>query len=126
MIYHFGPYPRCATRGAAVQATLSCSSLRSLTCWSTCSSIATVMTKDELLEHCWAGTFVSEAALTRCLAKVRKAIEPELARSPVIQTRYGRGYHFVAPVTVVPYAPVLPSSSLHPTPHRAHRGAPPF
>ena len=80
-----------------------------------------LVTKDELLEHCWAGTFVSEAALTRCLAKVRKAIEPELARSPVIQTRYGRGYHFVAPVTVVPYAPVL---SLRPPAPDPTPGAP--
>ena len=39
-----------------------------------------VVTKEELLEHCWTGTFVSEAALTRCLAKVRKVVEPEPAR----------------------------------------------
>ena len=28
-----------------------------------------VVTKEELLEQCWSGTFVSEAALTRCLAR---------------------------------------------------------
>ena len=67
-----------------------------------------IVTKAELLEHCWVGTFVSEAALTRCLAKVRKVIEPESAGSLVIQTSYGRGYRFVAPVTVLPPAPVLP------------------
>jgi DNA-binding response OmpR family regulator len=67
-----------------------------------------IVTKADLLEHCWAGTFVSEAALTQCLAKVRKVVEPEPAGAPVIQTRYGRGYRFVAPVTVVPYDPVLP------------------
>jgi DNA-binding response OmpR family regulator len=67
-----------------------------------------IVTKEELLEHCWAGTFVSEAALTRCLAKVRKVVEPEPAGAPVIQTRYGRGYRFVAPVTVLPHTPILP------------------
>jgi len=33
-----------------------------------------VVTRDELLEHCWPGTFVSESALTQCLARVRKAV----------------------------------------------------
>jgi len=67
-----------------------------------------IVTKDELLEHCWAGTCVSDAALTRCLAKVRRVVEPEPVGPPVIQTRYGRGYRFVAPVTVQPHAPVPP------------------
>src|SRR5688572_22577332 len=61
-----------------------------------------LVTKDELLEHCWAGTFVSEAALTGCLTKVRKAIQPEPGGAPIIETHYGRGYRFVAPVMVVP------------------------
>ena len=51
-----------------------------------------VVTKEELLEQCWSGTFVSEAALTRCLAKVRKTVQPEPAGPPVIKTRYGGGY----------------------------------
>jgi DNA-binding response OmpR family regulator len=67
-----------------------------------------MVTKEELLERCWVGTFVSEAALTRCLAKVRKAVQPAPAGTPVIQTSYGRGYRFVAPVTVLPHAPALP------------------
>jgi DNA-binding response OmpR family regulator len=75
-----------------------------------------LITKDELLERCWAGTFVSEAALTRCLAKVRKAVEPEPAGAPLIQTHYGRGYRFVAPVTVVPHDPILPLLAPAPDP----------
>lgn len=75
-----------------------------------------IVTKDELLEHCWAGTCVSEAALTQCLAKVRKAVEPEPGGAPVIQTRYSRGYRFTAPVTVQPHEPVLPVLSPAPTP----------
>src|SRR5215471_18415939 len=50
-----------------------------------------VVTKEELLEHCWPDTFVSEAALTRCLAKVRKTVQPEPDGLPVIKTLYGRG-----------------------------------
>ncbi len=43
-----------------------------------------VVTKEELLEQGWSGTFVSEAALTRCLAKVRKTVQPEPTGPPVI------------------------------------------
>ena len=69
-----------------------------------------VVTKEELLEQCWSGTFVSEAALTRCLAKVRKTVQPEPAGPPVIKTLYGRGYCFVAPATVLSHEPSLPLS----------------
>jgi DNA-binding response OmpR family regulator len=110
MIYHFGPYQldvqrgelRCAhhpveiePKGFDVLVYLIEHRDR-------------IVTKEELLEHCWAGMFVSEAALTQCLAKVRKVVEAEPAGSPVIQTRYGRGYRFVAPVTMRPSDPVLP------------------
>jgi DNA-binding response OmpR family regulator len=69
-----------------------------------------VVTKEELLEQCWSGTFVSDAALTRCLAKVRKTVQPEPAGPPVIKTLYGRGYCFVAPATVLSREPSLPLS----------------
>jgi DNA-binding response OmpR family regulator len=69
-----------------------------------------VVTKEELLEQCWSGTFVSDAALTRCLAKVRKTVQPEPAGPPVIKTLYGRGYCFVGPVTVLSREPSLPLS----------------
>jgi DNA-binding response OmpR family regulator len=64
-----------------------------------------VVTKEELLEHCWPDTFVSEAALTRCLMKVRKTVQPEPTGPPVIKTLYGRGYSFVAPVTELSCTP---------------------
>jgi DNA-binding response OmpR family regulator len=67
-----------------------------------------VITKEEILEHCWPKTYVSEAALTRCLAKVRKIVQPEQSGPPVVKTVYGRGYYFVAPVTVVPQEYPLP------------------
>jgi len=75
-----------------------------------------VVTKEELLEQCWSGTFVSDAALTRCLAKVRKTVQPEPAGPPVIKTIYGRGYCFVASVTVLAHEPSPP---LMPTTHDA-------
>src|SRR6266516_1591355 len=67
-----------------------------------------VVTKEELLEQCWSGTFVSEAALTRCLAKVRKSVQPEPTGPLVIKTIYGRGYSIAAPVTGLPRESSLP------------------
>jgi DNA-binding response OmpR family regulator len=67
-----------------------------------------VVTKEELLAQCWPGIFVAEAALSRCLAKVRKAVQPDPAAAPVIKTVYGRGYCFVAPITTVAREQPLP------------------
>jgi DNA-binding winged helix-turn-helix (wHTH) protein len=57
--------------------------------------------KAELLEQCWPETFVSESALTRCLARLRKAVQPTSTAPPVIETRHRQGYRFVAEVTVL-------------------------
>ena len=62
--------------------------------------------KAELFEQCWPETFVSESALTRCLARLRKAVQPTPTAPPVIETRHRQGYRFVAEVTVL--APTLP------------------
>jgi DNA-binding winged helix-turn-helix (wHTH) protein len=59
-----------------------------------------LVSKDELLERLWCGANVGEAALVRCIVAARKAIgeRPETPR--IIQTVRGRGYRFVAPVTI--------------------------
>jgi DNA-binding response OmpR family regulator len=79
-----------------------------------------MVTKEELLAQCWPDTFVSEAALTRCLAKVRKSVQPEPVAPPSIKTVYGRGYRFVAPVTMLPHEPSL---LMLPAVHEATSGA---
>src|SRR6266567_4997927 len=61
--------------------------------------------KAELLEQCWPETFVSESALTRCLARLRKALQPMSTAPPVIKTLHRQGYRFVAEVSVVAEAP---------------------
>ena len=60
--------------------------------------------KAELLEQCWPETFVSESALTRCLARLRKAVPAPPTAPPVIATRHRQGYRFVAAVTVLAQA----------------------
>ncbi len=70
-----------------------------------------VVSKEELLTHCWPETFVSEAALTRCLAKVRRAVQTDQDDAPLIKTLYGQGYRFVGSVTSVSAKPE-PSNAL--------------
>jgi DNA-binding winged helix-turn-helix (wHTH) protein len=57
-----------------------------------------VVTKAELLERLWPGVFVSESALTRCLARVRQALHDEGPGQRVIRTIRGHGYRFVASI----------------------------
>src|SRR5215510_11904790 len=66
-----------------------------------------VVSKEELLEQCWPETFVSEAALTRCLTKLRKVVQANHTTPPVIKTLHGQGYRFVADVTLLSSASSL-------------------
>jgi class 3 adenylate cyclase/tetratricopeptide (TPR) repeat protein/DNA-binding winged helix-turn-helix (wHTH) protein len=85
-----------------------------------------VVTKDDLFAHCWPETFVSEAALTRCLAKVRQAVQAGRPGAPIIKTVHRQGYRFVAAVTTQPAPPAAdpvaaglsqePSTSIAPLP----------
>src|SRR5215510_12157456 len=110
MIYHFGNYEleaqRCELRCAGQLVAIEPKVFEVLVYL--LQHRDRVVTKEELLEQCWSGTFVSEAALTRCLAKVRKSVQPEPTGPPVIKTIYGRGYSFVAAVIVLPREPSQP------------------
>jgi TolB-like protein/class 3 adenylate cyclase len=57
-----------------------------------------IVTKAELLDKLWPGTVVSEAALTRCIARAREAIGDDGDKQQIIKTQHGRGYRFVAAV----------------------------
>jgi DNA-binding winged helix-turn-helix (wHTH) protein len=80
---------------------------------------ARVVTKDELLECFWPGTFMSESALTRCLTKVRRVVHDDSVSQRVIKTVRGHGYRFVAAVAVrtsAPPAASVPASPPEPAP----------
>jgi DNA-binding winged helix-turn-helix (wHTH) protein len=70
--------------------------------------------KDELLEACWSGTFVSEAALMRCLSKLRQALGDRARQPEFIKTLHGQGFRFIAPVTLLDDAspPAAPSPAV--------------
>ena len=73
-----------------------------------------VVTKTELIERFWSGAFVSESALTRCLARVRRAVHDEGPEQRIIKTIRGHGYRFVAALATrgaEPAHPAIPGTS---------------
>jgi DNA-binding winged helix-turn-helix (wHTH) protein/Tol biopolymer transport system component len=72
---------------------------------------------DELLDAVWSGTFVTPNALTRAVARLRKALgDASPDASPdgtIVQTVSKRGYRFVAPVS--PIAPPADELESRPT-----------
>ena len=59
-----------------------------------------VVLKQELLEHVWPNQFVGDAALNGYIMAVRQAIGDNGHTQRLLRTVRGRGYRFVAPVTV--------------------------
>lgn len=57
--------------------------------------------KEELLDSVWKETSVTENALTREIAKLRKLLGDEPKQARYIQTVHTRGYRFVADVEVI-------------------------
>ncbi len=57
-----------------------------------------LVTKDDLLASVWPDTAVSEAVLTTAVRELRRALGDSSRAPRFIQTVYGRGYRFIAPV----------------------------
>lgn len=55
-----------------------------------------VVDKNELLDAVWPKQVVTEAALTRCAMKARRALDDDAESPRIIQTLHGRGYRFIA------------------------------
>src|SRR5438128_1627904 len=63
-----------------------------------------VIEKDELLDAVWKKAFVSENAMTRVIAQLRKALGDDPRQARYIKTVQTRGYVFVADVETRPQA----------------------
>ena len=61
-----------------------------------------IVDKQELCEQVWPEQFISDATLESTLRAVRRAIGDSGKEQRLIQTLYGHGYRFVAPVTLQP------------------------
>lgn len=60
--------------------------------------------KDELQDRVWPGVIVTEASLTRCVMKARRAVGDQDRPHRVIRTIHGFGYRFVADLAGAPPA----------------------
>ena len=57
-----------------------------------------VVTKTELHDHLWPGTFVTEATLVSLIKELRRALDDRDPTARVIRTAHGIGYAFAATV----------------------------
>jgi DNA-binding winged helix-turn-helix (wHTH) protein/tetratricopeptide (TPR) repeat protein len=73
-----------------------------------------VVTKEEILERVWQGSFVSDNSLSQCVREIRRAIGEEGQRVGSIHTVQRRGFRFVAEVTAVACAARDPEPSALP------------
>jgi eukaryotic-like serine/threonine-protein kinase len=60
------------------------------------------VSKEAILSEVWAGQFVAESGMTRCIAEIRQALEDDAHVPRVIETIPKRGYRLVAPVEFLP------------------------
>lgn len=56
------------------------------------------VSKDELQTRLWPRTIVTEASLTRCVMKARRAVGDDAEQQSIIRTLHSHGYRFVAPI----------------------------
>ncbi len=61
-----------------------------------------VLTKDQIIGAVWPGQIVTDAALTKQILRLRKALKDSDSEQPIIETHRGVGYRFNAPVVVLP------------------------
>ena len=68
-----------------------------------------LVTRQELMDTVWGDTVISESALTKAVARLRKALGDDSATHRYVETVRSRGYRFVADVEEVdsPYQPDL-------------------
>ena len=59
------------------------------------------MSKQALLDHVWAGTFVGDDTIAQRISVLRKALGEGTSASRFIETVPKRGYRFVAEVRVL-------------------------
>jgi DNA-binding winged helix-turn-helix (wHTH) protein len=60
-----------------------------------------LVTRQELMDTVWGDTVISESALTKAVARLRKALDDDSATPRYLETVRSQGYRFVAPVEEV-------------------------
>lgn len=73
-----------------------------------------LVTRDELMDTVWGDTVISESALTKAVARLRKALDDDSAAPRYLETVRTQGYRFVAEVQEID-RPDGPDSSIRKT-----------
>lgn len=73
-----------------------------------------LVTKDQIMQVLWPGSFVEEANITVLISQLRKVLGEKQADDPYIQTVPKRGYRFTALVKTVRHAEAHPIPSSEP------------
>jgi len=76
-----------------------------------------LISKEELLQHVWAGTQVTPKALTVCIHAIRATLGDSEATPQFIETQGKQGYRFIAPLTST--SPVVSSPFSVASPEKA-------
>lgn len=79
-----------------------------------------LVTKRQLLDTAWAGTFVAEAALKVAIREVRRALGDDAVTPAFVETVHRRGYRFIAPVVPLAAPDVAAASAGARTPPDTH------
>ncbi len=75
-----------------------------------------VVCKDELVEHVWMGRNISETTVSSSVKELRRALGDSGKTQRLIKTVHGKGFRFVAPLSVEDASPVVPTPSPDPVP----------
>jgi TolB-like protein/DNA-binding winged helix-turn-helix (wHTH) protein/tetratricopeptide (TPR) repeat protein len=70
-----------------------------------------LLTKDNIMEAVWPGSFVEESNLTQTVFVLRKALGETKSGQRYILTLPGQGYRFIVPVVIAPVAQVGTASA---------------
>lgn len=82
-----------------------------------------MVTKDEIVAAVWQGQAISDASISSRIRSARQAVGDDGARQAVIHTVHGRGFRFVAEVTVL--QPALAASNSRASDLPGHPGGRP-
>ena len=63
------------------------------------SNAGSPVSKADLFASVWPNVAVTDDALTTCIQELRRAFSDDAKRPQFIETRHGRGYRFIAPLT---------------------------
>lgn len=75
---------------------------------------ATLVTKAELFSSVWAGSVVTDGALSRAIRELRIALDDDATQPRYIETAHGLGYRFVAQLASSPKSQSPPLRTLAP------------